>query len=147
MIERLRQTYRHLRVAPDGVLAATLPPLARRVVDEMSTSDRRHALVTFAALRDMGADEELRLAGALHDMGKPREARLWHRVAAVLSPSLSRRLGPAVLRAYVDHAGRGAAMARELDLSPRVVRVIERHHLTPSDEDERRLHEAERVDA
>ena len=144
MIERLRQTYRHLRVGPDHV--AEIPLVSRSIVESMSPSDRRHALVTYAALRDAGADEELCLAGLLHDMGKPREARLWHRVAAALSPSLTVRLGT-LARAYVAHPERGAEMARELRLSDRIVRVIGRHHQPPVDEDDRVLRNAERADA
>ena len=146
MIERFRQTYRHLRVAPDEELLREAPALARPVLLAMSPSDRRHALVTYAALAAAGADDELRLAGLLHDMGKPREARLWHRVAAVLAPGVAARLG-ATGRAYVAHAARGAEMARALGLSARVARVIARHHDAPLDEDDRMLHAAERADA
>lgn len=146
MIERLRQTYRHLRVAPDEAHLPLVPALARPVLEAMSPSDRRHAFVTYAALRRAGADDELCLAGLLHDMGKPREARLWHRVAAVLSPDLTARLG-STGRAYVAHAERGAAMARSLGLPARVVRIIARHHDRPRDDDARRLADAERLDA
>ena len=146
MIERLRQTYRHLRVAPQDDVLATVPALARPIVAAMSPSDRRHALVTYAALARAGADEELRLAGLIHDAGKPREARLWHRVAAVLAPPLATRLGR-VGRDYVAHPTRGAELARRLGLSERVVRVIARHHDAPADADDRLLRAAEREDA
>ena len=146
VLERLRQTYRHLRVSAPDRVPPEVPSFARSIVDAMSPSDRRHALVTYAALRDAGADEELALAGLLHDMGKPRDALLVHRVAAVLSPRLAARLGRTA-RDYVAHPERGAARARELGLSDRVVRVIARHHRAPSNDDERRLRDAERVDA
>ena len=146
MIERLRQTYRHLRVGPDESIVACLPAVARPIIASMPSSDRRHALVTYATLRDAGADEELMLAGLLHDMGKPREARLWHRVAAALAPDIASRLGK-VARQYVAHAERGADMARDLGLSDRVIGVIARHHRAPSDSDDRRLRAAERADA
>lgn len=147
MIGRLRQTYRHLRVAPDERMLARIPGVARPVVAAMSPSDRRHALVTYAGLLQHGADEELALAGLLHDAGKPRAARLWHRVAAALAPGLARRVGPAVLRDYVDHPARGAALARDLGLSERVAQVIARHHERPGDADGRLLRDAERDDA
>jgi putative nucleotidyltransferase with HDIG domain len=146
VIHRLRQTYRHLRVGPDDALLPGVPAVARPIVAAMSASDRRHALVTYRALRAAGADDELALAGLLHDMGKPRGARLWHRVAAALSPSLASMLG-VTGRDYARHAARGADMARELGLSRRVVDVIERHHARPRDDDDRRLHDAERADA
>jgi putative nucleotidyltransferase with HDIG domain len=146
MIERLRQTYRHLRVLPDDALLARVPSAAREVVAAMAPSDRRHALVTYAALERAGADEELRLAGLLHDMGKPSDARLWHRVAAVLAPGVARRLGRTA-RDYVEHARRGAEKARAMRLSERVVRIIATHHETPLDADAQLLHAAERADA
>ncbi len=147
MIERLRQTYRHVRVAPDDARLGELPPSAREIVARMSPSDRGHALSTYAALRAAGADEELCLVGLLHDMGKPREPRLWHRVAAVLVPALARRVGPRILREYVDHAARGAEMARVLGLSARAVWLIARHHESPADDAERLLLRADRHDA
>ena len=142
MIERLRQTYRHLRVAPDDAGLRELPPSAREIVARMSRPDRRHALATLAALREAGADEELCLIGSLHDMGKPIETRLWHRVAAVLVPGLA-RLGPRALREYLDHAARGARMARALGLSERAIRLIDRHHEPPGSADERLLSRAD----
>ena len=145
MIERLRQTYRHLRVGPDERLLERVPALARPILAAMSPSDRRHALVTYSTLRQSGADEELALAGLLHDMGKPRDARLWHRVAAVLAPQLASQLGR-VAREYVAHAERGAELARGLGLSDRVIGVIARHHRAPADADDRRLQAAERSD-
>ncbi len=61
-----------------------------------SGGDERHAERTAEALRDMGADDDLIAAGLLHDIAKPRETRLWHRVAGVLlersAPRLRRRL-------------------------------------------------------
>jgi putative nucleotidyltransferase with HDIG domain len=146
VIERLRQTYRHLRVGPDDEIVRALPAAARAHVAAMSPSDRRHALVTYRALREAGADDELALAGLLHDMGKPAEARLWHRVAAAISPPIAARLGR-VGREYARHARRGAEMARAQGLSDRVIRLIERHHEAPGDGDERMLRAAERADA
>ncbi len=111
----------------------------------MSAPDRRHALATYDVLRAAGADPELCLVGLLHDMGKPRDARLWHRVVAVLAPGLARRGGP-TLRAYAEHSARGAALARTRGLSERAVRLIARHHERPVDPDERMLLNADRHD-
>lgn len=146
MIERLRQTYRHLRVAPDDERLRELPGNVREQLTRMSAADRRHALEAYDALARDGADEELRLVGLLHDMGKPPEARLWHRVAAVLAPAVARRLGSRTLREYLDHPVRGARMARALGLSERAIRLIERHHRRPESAEESLLLRADRHD-
>ena len=112
--------------------------------------DERHARRTAEILRSLGADDELVLAGSLHDCAKPAETRLWHRVAAVLvdalAPALRPRLsrGDGTLARYLDHARRGAAEATAAGRSARVVRLIARHHAAPRDEDERLLARADR---
>jgi putative nucleotidyltransferase with HDIG domain len=113
-------------------------------------ADERHALRTGDALRRMGADEELIQAGLLHDIAKPRETRLWHRIAAVLlaavAPRVRERLaqGDGAFARYLDHARRGAEDARRRGASERVVRLIAHHHDAPASEDERMLHAADR---
>ncbi|MSQ37379.1 MAG: HD domain-containing protein [Chloroflexi bacterium] len=112
-------------------------------------ADLRHAERTASILRAGGADEELVLAGLLHDRAKPAEARLWHRVAATLlegtaerwAPGCRARLarGEGTFARYLDHARRGAELSRAEGRSARVVRLIARHHLVPQDDDERRL--------
>lgn len=115
-----------------------------------SGADERHAERTAAALRAMGADEELVAAGLLHDVAKPATTRLWHRIGAVLidrfAPPLRPRLarGTGVFARYLDHARLSALEAKRRGASERVVRLIERHHEPPRDEDERRLHRADR---
>lgn len=112
--------------------------------------DARHAERTAAVLRELGADEELILAGLLHDRGKPRGTRLWHRVAGVLLARLAPRLrvrfakGDSTLARYLDHAHRGAAQAEIEGRSARVVRLIARHHESPRDTDEQLLARADR---
>lgn len=138
-MDRLLQTYRHLVAAPGERLLRELRPEHRALVEALPRADRRHALATFAKLRAAGADEELCLAGLLHDVGKPREARLWHRVAAVLAPGLARRVGGSVMRAYLDHAARSAALLRERGFGDRMVRLVARHHEPPADDDARAL--------
>jgi putative nucleotidyltransferase with HDIG domain len=127
--ERVQQTFRFV-VAQDG--------------------DARHAERTAALLRALGADEELILAGLLHDRGKPADTRLWHRIAGVLlghlGPRVRKRLarGDSTFARYLDHARRGAALAEIEGRSARVVRLIAHHHEPPRDEDERLLARADR---
>jgi len=126
--ERVQQTVRFV-VAPEG--------------------DARHAERTAAVLRELGADEELILAGLLHDRGKPAGTRLWHRIGGVLlsrAPGLRGRLakGESTLARYLDHPRRGAAQAEIEGRSARVVRLIARHHEAPRDADERMLARADR---
>jgi putative nucleotidyltransferase with HDIG domain len=112
--------------------------------------DARHAERTAAALRALGADEELILAGLLHDRGKPADTRLWHRIAGVLLTRLFPRArqrmagGESTFSRYLDHARRGAAQAQIEGRSARVVRLIARHHEPPRDDDERLLARADR---
>lgn len=115
-----------------------------------SEADERHALRTAEILRAMGADDELVRAGLLHDIAKPGDTRLWHRIAAVLLerfapvaiPRVAR--GSGVLARYLDHAQRGAEEARRCGASARVVSLIARHHRPPRDDDERALQRADR---
>jgi hypothetical protein len=129
VIDRVMQTWRYLAVA---------------------RGDERHAERTAAILRSLGADDELVLAGTLHDRAKPAGTRLWHRVAGVLletfAPPLRRRFakGDGTFARYLDHAQRSADLARAEGRSDRVVRLIARHHEQPRDDDERRLARADR---
>lgn len=113
-------------------------------------ADERHARRTAEILRSRGADDDLVTAGLLHDVAKPAETRLWHRIAAVLLEHFAPRararlaLGDGVFARYLDHAARGAEEARRRGASDRVVRLIARHHDAPSSEDERMLHDADR---
>ena len=128
-MDRVRQTWRYLAA---------------------ERGDARHAQRTADILRERGADEDLVLAGLLHDRAKPAGTRLWHRVAGVLlewiAPGLRRRVaqGGGTFARYLDHARRGAAMARAEGRSERVVRLIARHHQPPLDADERMLARADR---
>lgn len=144
MIERLRQTYRHLLVHANAEVEGALGQPERALVAAMSRPERRHALRTYARLRAVGADAELCLAGLLHDVGKPAGTRLWHRVAAVLAPGVARRVGGPVMRAYLDHARIGAERLRELSHGERVARLVARHHEPPLDGDEAMLARADR---
>ena len=129
MIDRVVQTWRYLAVA---------------------RGDERHAERTADILRSLGADDELVLAGMLHDRAKPDDTRLWHRVAGVLletfAPAIRRRYarGDGTFALYLDHARRGADLARNEGRSARVVRLIARHHEPPRDDAERMLARADR---
>jgi putative nucleotidyltransferase with HDIG domain len=112
--------------------------------------DARHAERTADLLRELGADEELILAGLLHDRGKPTGTKMWHRVAGVLlarfAPGLREQLarGESTFALYLDHARRGAAQAQLEGRSARVVSLIARHHDAPRNADERLLARADR---
>jgi putative nucleotidyltransferase with HDIG domain len=129
VIDRVVQTWRYLAVAH---------------------GDERHAERTADILRALGADDELVLAGLLHDRAKPTDTRLWHRVAGVLlevvAPALRRRYarGDGTFARYLGHARRGADLARAEGRSDRVIRLIARHHEHASDDDERLLARADR---
>lgn len=112
-------------------------------------ADDRHGAETARILRQLGADEELVVAGILHDAAKPPNTLLWHRVAGVLlefTPRVRARLarGDSTFARYLDHARRGAEMARADGASVRVVALIARHHQRPVTEDERLLARADR---
>ena len=114
-----------------------------------SGADDRHATETARILRHLGADEELVVAGLLHDAAKPANTLLWHRVAGVLlemTPRVRARLatGDSTFARYLDHARRGAEIARDDGASERVVRLIARHHQRPITDDERLLARADR---
>lgn len=128
-VDRIVQTWRYLAVAE---------------------GDSRHALRTAEILRARGADPDLVVAGLLHDRAKPANTRLWHRVAGVIletaAPSLRRRYanGDGAFARYLDHARRGAELARAEGRSERVIRLIARHHEPPLEADERLLASADR---
>jgi putative nucleotidyltransferase with HDIG domain len=113
-----------------------------------SGADDRHATETARILRQLGADEELVVAGMLHDAAKPVNTLLWHRVAGVLleaTPRVRARLatGESTFARYLDHARRGAELARNDGASERVVTLIARHHEPPVTKDEMLLARAD----
>lgn len=114
------------------------------------SADERHARRTAEILRSAGADDELVLAGLWHDIAKPAETRLWHRIAAVLleqgAPAVRRRLarGDTVFGRYLDHPRRGAELAAGRGASARVIALIAGHHQTPRTDDAALLARADR---
>jgi hypothetical protein len=116
-------------------LATWVPPGLVEVFGAMHPADQRHGLDVVAALRAAGHghDRELLLAGLVHDAGKGRDVRLWHRVAW----SLGRRYGGgvtalaglvpgarAVLTRLDRHAALSAELARRAGAPDRLVALI-----------------------
>ena len=111
--------------------------------DGMHVADQRHGLDVVETLRHQGAtDDELLLAGLLHDAGKG-DTGLWPRVAY----SLGQEYGPWVwrlasvlpgfrgaLRRLNDHADASARLAAAAGCTPRTVELI-RHQEAPQDGD------------
>jgi hypothetical protein len=87
---RVRQFVRYLtgRVTPADreAVAEWLTPEQQALFSSMHAADQRHGLDVVAVLRRAGhTDRDLLLAGLLHDAGKGRDLRLWHRVAWALA--------------------------------------------------------------
>jgi hypothetical protein len=148
---KVRQFRSHLRacVAPEerAALAGWVSPPQLALFDAMHVADRRHGLDVVATLRDQGViDEEVLLAGLLHDAGKGRTG-VWPRVAFSLGQAhgtwvwrLAGVLPP--MRAALDrlrtHAETSAALAQAAGASPRTVELI-RHQEAPVDPEAGRL--------
>jgi len=148
---KVRQFRSHVRarVAPDERAALTgwVSHDQLALFDTMHVADRRHGLDVVATLREQGvADEEVLLAGLLHDAGKGRTG-VWPRVMYSLGQAYGswvwRVAGilPPVRRA-IDrlraHADTSARLAERAGASPRTVDLI-RHQEAPVDPDAGRL--------
>jgi hypothetical protein len=135
---RARQFRSHLtaRIGPDerGVLVAWLTPAQMALFDGMHRADRRHGLDVVASLRIAGStDEELLLAGLLHDCAKGPAVGVWPRVAWSLGEAWgawvvagARRVpgfGSALDRLR-DHAELSARMAAAAGCSARTADLI-----------------------
>jgi hypothetical protein len=143
---KVRQFRRHLTgrvlAAERDALGAWLTPAQLDLFDAMPRADRRHGLDVVAALRVAGHDDqELLLAGLLHDCGKGRAVGIWHRVAWSLGErygerplGLARRIPgfDAALDRIATHAERSAGMALAAGCSPRTADLI-RHQAAPLD--------------
>ncbi|HEU5203343.1 MAG TPA: hypothetical protein VFU17_03500 [Candidatus Limnocylindrales bacterium] len=148
---KVRQFRSHVRarVAPDERVALTgwVSPEQLALFDAMHVADRRHGLDVVATLRSQGvADEEVLLAGLLHDSGKGRTG-VWPRVAYALGQAYGAwvwrvaGIAPPMRRA-IDrlraHADTSARLAERAGASPRTVDLI-RHQEAPVDPDAGRL--------
>jgi hypothetical protein len=137
---RVRQFRDHLvaRVSADERAAAraALPSGAGPLFDAMPVADQRHALDVWGRLRAAGqTDPDLLAAALLHDAGKGRRIRLWHRVTTVLvealAPSRLEGLGSADPRSWrhpfylqLHHEALSAQAARDAGCGPRVAAFI-----------------------
>ena len=148
---KVRQFRSHVqaRVAHDErtALAGWVSPEQLALFDSMHLADRRHGLDVLATLRSQGvADEDVLLAGLLHDAGKGRTG-VWPRVAY----SLGQAYGPWVWRVagvlppmdrainrLRTHAEMSARLAERAGASRRTVELI-RHQEAPVDPDAGRL--------
>jgi len=118
-----------------------LSPRQLALFDSMHVADQRHGLDVAATLRDDAVtDDELLLAGVLHDAGKGHIG-VWPRVAYSLGQGYGGwvwRIASFVpgwrdaLRRLQDHAETSAELAREAGCSARTVELI-RHQDAPID--------------
>lgn len=136
-LTKIRQTKRHLvaRVSPRerDSIAAWLTPAQLAVFDGMHVADRRHGLDVTAALRAAGeADQEVLLAGLLHDAGKG-DAGMIPRIlyslgqAHITWPALAVGWLPGMRGALArlrDHAETSARLAAAAGCSARTVELI-----------------------
>jgi hypothetical protein len=136
-------------VGPDerAGLTGWVNPEQLGLFDAMHVADRRHGLDVVATLRDQGvSDDEVLLAGLLHDAGKGRTG-VWPRVAYSLGQAYGawvwRAAGilPPMRRAIERlrmHAETSARLAERAGASPRTVDLI-RHQEAPVDPEAGRL--------
>ena len=144
---RFRQFLRYLtgRVSAEDrrALATWLTPAQLELFNPMHRADQRHGLDVMAALRAAGhADGDLLLAGLLHDCGKGRHLRLWHRVAWALAERHP-RLAPLLVRlrtfkaafaTMAVHVERSAELAMAAGCTARTADLI-RHRVDSVDEE------------
>jgi hypothetical protein len=142
---KVRQFRSHVtaRVGVDerAELIDWLSPAQLVLFDSMHIADRRHGLDVTATLRVEGVtDDEVLLAGLLHDAGKG-DVGVWPRVAYSLGQayggwvwrvaSVVPGWGPALQR-LEEHAETSAVLAGEAGCSARTVELI-RHQDAPID--------------
>ena len=118
-----------------------LSPPQLALFDSMHVADRRHGLDVVATLRADGVtDDEVLLAGLLHDAGKGHTG-VWPRVAYSLGQAFGAwvwRIASYIpgwrdaLRRLMDHAETSAVLAGEAGCPARTVELI-RHQDAPID--------------
>lgn len=119
----------------------TQPQLA--LFESMHRADQRHGLDVVRALRAEGqSDPDLLLAGLLHDCGKGRTLRVWHRVGWSLAERYGRRAERLLLvvptfrpafRVMSEHADVSASLALAAGASPATAALI-RNQAEPVDD-------------
>ena len=125
-------------------LAEWLTPAQLGLFDAMHRADQRHGLDVVRALRVEGrSEQELLLAGLLHDCGKGRALHVWHRVGWSLVEHYGLPMERVALRlpsfapafeTIRQHAERSAEMAQAAGASQATVDLI-RHQAEPIDAD------------
>jgi hypothetical protein len=144
---KVRQFRAHRRAQVAGAeraaLVAWLTPAQLALFDSMHVADRRHGLDVVATLRAEGQlDEELLLAGLLHDAGKG-DTGLWPRVAYSLGQEYGSWIWrvAGVLPGFRDplvrlreHAAASARLAAAAGCAARTVELIQ-HQDAPRDGD------------
>ncbi len=136
-LTKVRQTRRHLTARVPAreraAVAAWLTPAQLAVFDGMHVADRRHGLDVVAALRSAGeTDDEVLLAGLLHDAGKGDTGmlpRVLHALgqAGIGWPELAFGWLPGMHAAMArlrGHAEASAKLAEAASCSPRTVELI-----------------------
>jgi hypothetical protein len=139
-VHRVGQFVAHVRARVDpqeeAMVQGLLPTAAAALFASLPVADRRHGLDVAERLVATGVDDPDVLAAALlHDAGKGRRVRLWHRVAGVLleavAPrSLDRLASPNPgswrfpFHLYVHHAAISAELATAAGCTPRVAAFI-----------------------
>ena len=123
-------------------LGAWLTASQLELFEVMHRADKRHGLDVVLALRRAGhSDPDLLLAGLLHDCGKGRSLRLWHRIGWSLSVRYDGWVRRTALRTptfaiafatLAAHAERSAELALRAGCSPRTADLI-RHQAEPID--------------
>ena len=148
---KVRQFRSHVRarVAPDerSALVTWVSPPQLALFDSMHVADRRHGLDVVATLRDQAVvDDEVLLAGLLHDAGKGSTG-VWPRVAFSLGQAYGAwvwRVAAILpgMRAGIErlrgHAETSAQLAERAGATPRTVELI-RHQEAPVDPEAGRL--------
>jgi hypothetical protein len=147
---KARQFRAHVRArvspAERAALTTWLTPAQLAVFDAMPVADRRHGLDVVIRLRADGVtdapfDEELLMAGLLHDAGKGPTVGLWPRVAWSLGQAWGSWVVNwaghlpgfrAALERIRDHAEVSAQMAAAAGCPDRTVELI-RYQAEPRD--------------
>ena len=145
---RVRRFVRYFAARVSAVerreLADWLTADQQALFESMHPADQRHGLDVVAALRVAGHRQpDLLLAGLLHDCGKGRALRVWHRVGWSLGERYGRRVEgsferlpgfAAAFRTIADHAAVSAELALAAGVSPLTADLI-RNQAEPTDQE------------
>jgi HD superfamily phosphodiesterase len=125
-------------------LSHWLTPDQLALFDSMHRADQRHGLDVVRTLEADGrADADLLLAGLLHDCGKGRDLRLWHRIGWSLAERYGSRVERLMLvlptfgRAFKtmdEHAQSSAELALAAGANAATADLI-RHQAEPLDDE------------